>query len=108
MELTRHVPRVIRQLDDFDQRLIDALVRNHQARSFQLINELVVDFEAVAMTLDDFVGTVGFAGAADAFDDAGEDDVDEMPSRRRRRAVASDSEESGAESAGGGKRRRSD
>src|SRR3990172_2105 len=53
MELHAHEPGVIRPFDDFDQRAVHGCAGNHQALLRQTVAILVVEFVAVAVTLDD-------------------------------------------------------
>src|SRR5690606_19952494 len=64
VELTGNEPRMIRHLDHFHQGTIHGAAGNAQTGLLQLRQQVVVDFITVAVTLDDHILTVAFAGLA--------------------------------------------
>src|SRR5690554_1520852 len=64
VELAGNEPRMIRHLDHFHQGTIHGAAGNAQTGLLQLRQQVVVDFITVAVTLDDHILTVAFAGLA--------------------------------------------
>jgi hypothetical protein len=59
MELAAEKPGMVRGLDDFDVLVIGRAAGNAQARAYQFLLEIAVEFVAVAVALADINRAVG-------------------------------------------------